>query len=303
MYKIKILNRFILIVLTAGLFAPLSAQSGKKFNEMKITEIDSLIRETAQKPMTVTQKMNLFSAYFLGMPYNAKCVGDGPYALYEPWPLVNFKETNCMAYCEHVLALSISDNWDNFFNNLQQIRYKDGIIGMKTRNHYTMADWLPQNRWLLKDVSEQVGGGFTKKVSRTISHSQFFMAKGISDTSYVIPDRTLTINYIPLTDFERVLDNLKTGDILALLFAKLDDIFAAHMVIVAENAGAEKMIRESSDSKMSTFETPVDNWINQKVKSQSQRYLGVAVMRIRTNINIPGEVIYPSDIIALKQIK
>ena len=72
MYKIKILNRFILIVLTAGLFAPLSAQSGKKFNEMKITEIDSLIRETAQKPMTVTQKMNLFSAYFLGMPYNAK---------------------------------------------------------------------------------------------------------------------------------------------------------------------------------------------------------------------------------------
>ena len=67
----------------------------------------------------------------------------------EAWPLVNFKEINCMVYCEHVLAMAISDNFDNFFNNLQQIRYKDGIIGMKTRNHFGMADWITENGLVL----------------------------------------------------------------------------------------------------------------------------------------------------------
>ena len=118
----------------------------KPFYEMTNNEIDALIREVSAANLTVTERMNLYSERFLGTDYNLKCAGDGPYALLEPWPLVNFQETNCMLFCEHVLALSISDTWDHFFNNLQEIRYKDGVIGMKTRNHYTVADWLPANR-------------------------------------------------------------------------------------------------------------------------------------------------------------
>ena len=262
---------------------------------MNHAEIDSVIRQTAKMSMTVTEKMNYFSAYFLDMPYNIHCVGDGPYALYEPWPLVNFKETNCMAFCEHVLALAISDNWDNFFNNLQQIRYKDGLIGMKTRNHYTMADWLPENNWLLEDVSAKVGGDYTKTVTRTISHRQFFEDKGISDTTYTLPDRTLTIEYIPLNNFKDVIDQTKTGDILSLLFAKLDNIFSAHMVMVVDD-GNGKFIRESSNSKMTSFDTPIDDWIEQKINLKSKRYLGISVMRIREDINLPGKIINPIEI-------
>ena len=107
---------------------------GKPFYQMSNQKL--IASNNCQHPnLTITDRINLFSDKFLGMPYNQNCAGDGPYALYEPWPLVNFKETNCMVFCEHVLALSISDSWDNFFNNLQQIRYKDGIIGMRTRNH------------------------------------------------------------------------------------------------------------------------------------------------------------------------
>ncbi|MEJ2052343.1 MAG: DUF1460 domain-containing protein [Calditrichaceae bacterium] len=235
---------FILLAFIAGLNSVVLGQSGKKFHQMNHREIDAIIRQTSESTMTVTQKMNLLSEFFLGMPYNIKCVGDGPYALFEPWPLVNFKETNCMAFCEHVLALAISDSWDNFFNNLQKIRYRDGLIGMKTRNHYTMADWLPQNKWLLQDVSVKVGGKYTKKLTRTISHRRFFSGKGLTDMSDVEADSAVTIDYIPIEDLPLVQVNLKTGDIITLIYANLNNIFAEHMVLVAQKDN-HKVIRVS----------------------------------------------------------
>lgn len=265
--------------------------------ELDNIAIDRLLTEISQKNWTITERINFYSAKFLGMPYNLQCAGDGPYALYEPWPLVNFRETNCMVFCEHVLALAISDSWDNFFNNLQQIRYKDGIIGMRTRNHYTMADWLPANRWLLNDVSRLVGGSYTQQVTRTISHRQFFTGKGISDLRYVLPDRTLTIDYIPSTALPAIAKNLKTGDILALIFANKSDIFSAHMLMVAEKDG-QRVIRESSNSKMTTFDTPYSEWA-QSIQSKP-RYCGICVMRVRDELNTPGRIILPWEIPELK---
>ncbi|MHB2153917.1 N-acetylmuramoyl-L-alanine amidase-like domain-containing protein [Calditrichota bacterium GD2] len=294
------MRQILIIISVAFIFTIANAQSvSKKFYQMSHQEIDSVLREISKKPLTITEKMNLFSEYFLGMPYNLHCVGDGPYALYEAWPLVNFKETNCMSYCEHVLALSISDYWDNFFNNLQQIRYRDGLIGMKTRNHYTMADWLPQNSWLLQDVTRKVGGALTRKVTRTISHRKFFAGKGISDTIDVLPDRKLTIDYIPLQDLIKVKERLKNGDICALIFNNKDDIFSAHMVMIMDNNG-QQVVRESTTRGMSTFDTAYDTWVEQLNTKYKDRYIGLAVMRVRDELNTPGKIIKPWEIAGLK---
>ncbi|HDP68517.1 MAG TPA: DUF1460 domain-containing protein [Candidatus Marinimicrobia bacterium] len=269
-----------------------------KIYTMSNREIDRLLTEVSQKKMTITGRINYFSEMFLGMPYNLTCTGDGPYALYETRPLVNFEQTNCMVFCEHVLALSISDSWDNFFNNLQQIRYKDGIIGMRTRNHYTMADWLPENRWLLEDISRKVGGQSTQTLTRTISHKTFFTNKNISDLRYVKPDRTITIDYVPSEHLRNIKGNLRAGDILALIFADKDDIFSAHMLLVAEKNG-KLLIRESSNSKMTTFDTPYDEWAHSiHVKD---RYAGLGIMRIREELNQPGKIILPWNIGQLKK--
>jgi hypothetical protein len=269
-----------------------------RFTDMTEQQIDRLLTETSGKKLTITQRMNIYSSYFLGTPYAFTCVGDGKDALYEPYPLVNFDSTNCMAYCEHVLALSISDSWDNFFNNLQQIRYKDGLIGMRTRNHYTMADWLPENSWLLEDVTRKVGGMLTKQVTRTISHEQFFKNKGISDLRHVLPDRTLTIDVIPKQDLLKIRDNLKEGDIGALIFADKDNIFSAHMWMVM-NTAEGLVIRESTTRGMTTFDTPYDKWA--KVIMASKRYIGISLMRVRAELNQPGRLIMPWEICGLKR--
>ncbi len=288
-----------IILLSALLFYVGFAGDSKRFFEMSNSQIDSLLRDTAAKNMSITERMKFYSEFFLETPYSFTCVGDGEYALLETYPLVNFKETNCMAYCEHVLALSISDSWDNFFNNLQQIRYKDGIVGMRTRNHYTMADWLPENSWLLQDVSGKVGGEFTKQVTRTISHEKFFKAKGITDLRYVKPDRKITIDYIPKEEIVRVRDNFKTGDIGALLFADKTDIFSAHMFMVMHDENGKPFIRESSSSKMSTFDSNFEEWAGRI--SKSGRYIGIAVMRVRDDLNKPGRIILPREVRDMKR--
>jgi hypothetical protein len=274
------------------------AQEPARFMDMSNQQIDQLLREISEKEMTITERMYFYSEYFLGMPYSWTCTGDGIDALYEPKPLVNFDSTNCMVYCEHVLALSISDSWDNFFNNLQQIRYMDGLIGMRTRNHYTMADWLPENSWLLTDVTRKVGGTLTKSVTRTISHEQFFKNKGISDMRHVLPDRTLAIDYIPKADLIKIKEGLKEGDIGALIFAGKDNIFSAHMWMVYKKDG-RLFIRESTTRGMTTFDTAYDEWA-QTVR-QSKRYLGISLMRVRDELNQPGKLIMPWEISTLKK--
>jgi len=269
------------------------AQKQKKIYELTNKQIDSVLNEVSKKNMTITERMKYYSSMFLGMPYNLTCSGDGPYALYETEPLVNFKQTNCMVYCEHVLALSISDSWDNFFNNLQKIRYADGIIGMRTRNHYTMADWLPENSWLLHDASRKVGEAKTKQVTRTISHKDFFTNKGITDLRYVKPDRTITIDYLPFEVFKENQNHLQSGDIIALLFAKLNNIFSAHMLMVFDSDNG-LIIRESALSSKTTFDTPLNKWVDKYLNSE--KYLGIAVMRVNENINTPGNIILPWEI-------
>ncbi|MBW6458451.1 MAG: DUF1460 domain-containing protein [FCB group bacterium] len=295
----KFIIFFIIAIMMFGC-KPEDPAQRSEIGDMTSAQIDSMLRVNAKKDYSVTDRIRLYSEMFLGTPYSWTATGDGPYALLETWPLVSFDSTNCMVYCEHVLALSVSDSWDHFFNNLQQIRYKDGIIGMKTRNHYTMADWLPENAWLLDDVSRKVGGEYTASMTRTISHDTFFRGKGMTDLRYIKPDRRITVEYVPMEHLDKVKANIRNGDIVAMLFAKREDIFSAHMLMIVEKEG-KLYFREASTSNYSTFETEYDAWLESK--ASSTRYAGIAFMRVKDEINKSNAVVLPWKISELKKKK
>ncbi len=282
------------------LFSVLSVTAQQKIYKMSKEDINTLLIKKSSENLTLTERMNFFSELFLGMNYDLNCVGDGPYAFYDTKPLLTYKATNCMVYCEDVLALSMSDSYENFFNNLQKIRYKDGIIAMKFRNHYTMADWLPENSWLLHDVAKEVAGERSKTITRTISHKNFFSGKGITDMRYVKKDRTITVNYIPFDVLHEVKEKIKDGDILALTFGKLDDIFVGHM-LMAYDTPSGKVIRQSSLSKNTTFETSFDEWV--KKYMNSKKYVGITLMRVNDDLNKKGEIILPWEVSILRKGK
>ncbi len=295
----KFIYFFIIVCISISFADAQKNKESKPFFELSKKEIHTLLKETVQKPLTITERMQYYAQRFLNTPYNLTCVGDGPYALYETMPLVTFDDTNCMAYCEHILALAISDSWEHFFNNLQHIRYKDGIIGMKTRNHYTMGDWLPENDWLLVDATKRIGGQKAEPLTRTISHKQFFARKGIEDKRFIKPDRSMTIHYIPTGELASVKENIASGDIACLIFADKDNIFSAHMIMFFRE-NERLVIRESSNRKMTTFETPFNKWL-EEIKN-SNRYLGLSFMRVRDELNKPFNVIYPWEIKDLKAL-
>jgi hypothetical protein len=108
----------------------------------------------------------------------------------------------------------------------------------------------------------------------------------------------MTIDYIPKEAILKVKDNLKNGDIGALIFANKSDIFSAHMWMVMEING-KKVIRESTTRGMTTFDTPYDSWA-ERVQN-SNRYIGIALMRVKDSLDKPGKIIVPWEIADLKR--
>jgi hypothetical protein len=161
-----------------------------------------------------------------------------------------------------------------------------------------MGDWLPENTWLLHDVAKEVAGDDAKTLTRTISHKKFFAGKGIKDMRHVKEDRTITVNYIPFDALLEAKKNFKDGDILALMFRNLDNIFSGHM-LMAYNTEAGMVIRESSLSKATVLDTPFEEWVNSF--TNSKKYIGIALMRVNENLNEKGKIILPWDINKLRK--
>ena len=287
----NILKIFIFLGLTILLGQELPLQ------KMEKSQIDSMLKVNALKELNIAERIDYYSSLFLGTEYSWTPTGDGTHSMYETEPLFNFQLTNCMVLCEHALAMAISDSWDNFFNNLQQLRYKDGIIGMKTRNHYTIADWVPENSWIIEDITVKIGGKYTQKTTRHIAYSKFFSEKKLTDLRYIKQDQGHTIDYIKWQDIPKIKHNIKQGDILAMILKGKDNIFSGHMILVVE-VDDRLFIREASTSKMTTFETEFDKWASSDYARK--KYCGIIVTRVMENLNQPNKVILPWEIQSMK---
>ena len=71
------------------------------------------------------------------------------------------------------------------------------------------------------------------------------------------------------------------------------------MLMIVEK-DEQKVIRESSNSKMTTFDTPYDQWVLEKQK-RTKKYIGLAFMRVKAGLNVKGKIIKPWEIDSLKK--
>lgn len=90
---------------------------------------------------------------------------------YGPWQdgaslesLDDFKyqldQLDCVTYPEVVLALaktkpmkSIQDFIGKFENTLAQLHYAGGVKNFKSRNHFMCLDWIPNNKFMVEDIT------------------------------------------------------------------------------------------------------------------------------------------------------
>ncbi|MBC7186459.1 MAG: DUF1460 domain-containing protein [Calditrichaeota bacterium] len=104
-------------------------------------EVDLYLRYLREVEPDLRLRVQHLARKMVGQPYQIFLLGEFPFEIYDPDPLFSLRKSDCLVFAEHMYAMALAHDWPSFMALLQRIRYKDGRIGMLTRNHYTEADW------------------------------------------------------------------------------------------------------------------------------------------------------------------
>ncbi|MFH0792508.1 MAG: N-acetylmuramoyl-L-alanine amidase-like domain-containing protein, partial [bacterium] len=167
----------------------------------------------------------------IGQPYEIFLLGEFPFETYDPQPLYCLTKSDCVVFSEHTYAMALSHDWTSFFTMLQRIRYKNGQIGVATRNHYTEADWDVNNRWLVRDVTEELAPGATRVFHQKIDRAKFLKDKFKLETQ--IPVENFQSTYIPYEAIPQVIGKLRSGDFVNVMYGQGDSAYAGHTGLIA----------------------------------------------------------------------
>ena len=168
------------------------------------------------------------------------------------------------------------------FANLLRLRYRDGKIGFTSRNHYTHADWVPNNAWLLTDATAEIGAQYCADMTKVIDRPAFFRKFGVPDSELaaVPPAQSMTIKYIPVVHLAAIKKNLRGGEIASIV-QKTPGIFSAHMGFIVRDRYDNVLFRHASSRPEAN--QVVDEFFDAVVAQieQSGNRVGMAFMRVR----------------------
>ncbi|MCB9059367.1 MAG: DUF1460 domain-containing protein [Calditrichae bacterium] len=260
----------------------------KQTYQMVASDFTDLMHQGNKDYPEISKRIQYYSQRGLGTPYLIFNLGEGASSNPDPDPTIDFSRTDCMTFCEHTLALAISDNYKDMYNNLQKIRYKNGDIRYVMRNHYTIADWLPNNNWLLKDVTKEIGGDLTNKMTKTIDRPNFYKTNGVPENELAdAPGKEdVTADYIPTENLLKVKDKLQGGEIVSIVTTH-PAVISAHMGIIIRDQWNNLIFRHASspDKTNQVMDERFEDYVSNLKDSKTR--VGMLFMRARDNYKIP----------------
>jgi hypothetical protein len=240
------------------------------FNER---EVDAYLRHLqGSEPNAMARIMHL-ARKEIGQPYAIFLLGEYPYELYDPDPMYCLDKSDCVTFVEHMYAMGLSKDWQEFFMLLQRLRYNEGKVGMITRNHEGAAVWNPANAWMFDEVSASLGDGKQSlPMHMTWRPSKFFAQFGIGQDE---KDVVLNSVYIPATNVANVLKDIRTGDIIQIVRGNAKEQYVGHFgLAVRADDGAVDMIHSSEPR---VREQGILNYVEKNAK----KTLGIKVLRAK----------------------
>ncbi len=172
-------------------------------------EVDDYLKFIHNYEPDLRKRIQHIAKKNIGQKYEMYLLGEYPFEIFDDQPLYCLNRSDCVVFSEHTYAMAFSDSWKTFFTMLQRIRYKDGVIGYTTRNHYTEADWDINNSWFLEDITNEIAGDKAINVTSKINRAAFFKKYNIGQN---VPVENLEWSYIPAEETPTVLHYLKSGD-------------------------------------------------------------------------------------------
>ena len=171
-------------------------------------------------------RLDTFSGKFIGFPYGKNGpLGEGPEGLIDQDPLYRFDTFDCTTYVETVVALALTkDSQVNDFEKLiDQIRYKDGIVGYLSRNHFTDLQWIPFNidNGMMVDITKEIYPRGIKTAEALINYPNWI--RSITVEQLVLPHFTLEDKKARLIELHNEAPNY-SPEIASLPYIAISDI-------------------------------------------------------------------------------
>ncbi|MBL8518555.1 MAG: DUF1460 domain-containing protein [Betaproteobacteria bacterium] len=268
----------------------------KPLYEMKPEEVHRYLGWLAKSEPDLRKRVAHLARQNINQPYELYLLGEFPYEVTDDQPLFDLTKSDCVVYVEHTYAMALSASWEEFFWVLQRIRYKDGVIGVVTRNHYTETDWNPNNAWLVTDITQALGGVRTQTYPLKVDRKRFLKNRYKLDREIPIEDVKET--YVPKEMVAEVESQLKDGDFVNIISGKGGGKWASHvgMVVIDQSAGSngkrmfihsqEPMVREE------TFQRFVERANEREARVaatgvEPQRLHGFKFFRLNENPDVP----------------
>jgi hypothetical protein len=233
----------------------------------------------------------------IGQPYELYLLGEMPFETYDPQPLYCLGKSDCLVFAEHTYAMALSRDWTGFMRLLQRIRYRDGQIGVATRNHFTETDWNPSNHWLVRDITPEIAGDHVLKFAEKIDRQKFLLGRYGLRTALPVEDHIETC--LPYDELDRARSHLRDGDCVEIVRGIVkpglpaNDIFGGsawigHVGLIAHGAdgslhiihSSEPMVREETLEQFIARETA---HLAERDAAGKPRLLGFKFLRLENN--------------------
>lgn len=176
------------------------------------------------------QNIETTSQVFLEKSFQWGPLGEGEDGEYDLDPLYRWDLFDCQTYVETVLALHRSEDFAAFEENMNAVRYQDGMISYTTRLHFSETQWIPENA--KNGVFEDVTDSFdhAAHVTVQVNTKAWYQNKKITDLSEQVrneetlkkfqslgsdhPD-VVDVGYIPVEFLNKeLLDTIPSGSII-----------------------------------------------------------------------------------------
>ncbi|MFA6302382.1 MAG: N-acetylmuramoyl-L-alanine amidase-like domain-containing protein [Legionella sp.] len=137
--------------------------------------------------ISMTSRIDWFSAQFKDAPYLLGSLGEGPDAPYDQFPRYRVDVFDCDTFVNTVVSLALANSLTGFQQCINLNRYKDGKVSYINRNHFTGLDWNINNqqRGVLKDITLDIKDEQNRPVAlmaqAVINKSSWYAHKTLAD--------------------------------------------------------------------------------------------------------------------------
>ncbi|HZP69555.1 MAG TPA: N-acetylmuramoyl-L-alanine amidase-like domain-containing protein [Pseudolabrys sp.] len=231
-------RRSVLYLLGGGALLVAAARHGQAAER----RLGRLIEE-ARSRGSISARIDFISGAFRGTRYLGYTLIGGPRRPEQF--VVRDDGFDCVTFCETVLAAAIAEGRDKFDSVLKMIRYHDGVVGWRERNHY-FFEWGQHN--------------IENKVCRPVDMAGSVEIEKEVNWHRALGRRRFAIRVIPSPVFLKNKPMLAGGDIVGFITRRPNlDYFHVGFVIFGRTG--ELLLRHASQSRGRVLDERMDQFI------------------------------------------